>query len=273
MEQTFFEKKLKPILLYMGTIVSVIMALAYILVVFVLIEGFKAESLINTTIFSVITAAIGFCIMQMLKIQGQDFAKNLPQNKEITKRYSERNIINGKKRKFKSMKCYWTTSVIKDIVVKCATLALTSIGMIYIMIEGSGDYSLLFLAAVNLLMFAGFGLISLCKAYDFYNEEYVPYMLNEIEEAKNEAERKIEEAVEMAQKRAPEQRDDSVCGGRGGNILDASMDTCFASVNNGEPLLLDGSNRCDTVLGSLDNTRNTTSNSTYSSVEETSSKN
>ena len=78
MEQTFFEKKLKPILLYMGTIVSVIMAIAYILVVFVLIEGFKAEKLLNTTIFSVITAAIGFCIMQMLKIQGQDFAKNLP---------------------------------------------------------------------------------------------------------------------------------------------------------------------------------------------------
>lgn len=52
------------------------------------------------------------------------------------------------------------------------------------MIEGSGDYSLLFLAAVNLLMFAGFGLISLCKAYDFYNEEYVPYMLHEIEQSK-----------------------------------------------------------------------------------------
>ena len=187
MEQTFFEKKLKPFLLYMGTIVSVIMAIAYILIVFVLIEGFKAEKLLNTTIFSVITAAIGFCIMQMLKIQGQDFAKNLPQNKETIKKYSERKLDNGKKRKFKSMKHYWVFSVIKDVVVKCLTLALTSIGMIYIMIEGSGDYSLLFLAGVNLLMFAGFGLISLCKAYDFYNEEYIPYMLNKIEEAKNEA--------------------------------------------------------------------------------------
>lgn len=181
MEQTFFEKKLKPILLYMGTIVSVIMAIAYIIVVFVLIEGFKAEALLNTTIFSVITAAIGFCIIQMLKIQGQTFAKNLPQNKEIIQKYSERNMNNGKKRKFKSMKHYWIFSAIRDIIIKCATLVITSVGMIYIMIEGSGDYSLLFLAAVNLLMFAGFGLISLCRAYDFYNEEYIPYMLNEIE--------------------------------------------------------------------------------------------
>ena len=195
MEQTFFEKKLKPILLYMGTIVSVIMAIAYILIVFVLIEGFKAEKLLNTTIFSVITAAIGFCIMQMLKIQGQDFAKNLPQNKETIKKYSERNLDNGKKRKFKSIKHYWVFSVIKDVVVKCLTLALTSIGMIYIMIEGSGDYSLLLLAGVNLLMFTGFGLISLCNAYDFYNEEYIPYMLNKIEVANNEA--KQREAKEV----------------------------------------------------------------------------
>ena len=70
MEHTFFEKRLKPVLLYMGTIVSVVMAIAYIIVVFVLIEGFKAETLLNTTVFSLVTAIVGFCIMQMLKIQG-----------------------------------------------------------------------------------------------------------------------------------------------------------------------------------------------------------
>lgn len=58
-----FESKIKPFLLYMGTIVSIIMAIAYIIVVFVLIEGFKAETLLNTTIFSIITAIVGFCIM------------------------------------------------------------------------------------------------------------------------------------------------------------------------------------------------------------------
>lgn len=198
MEQTFFERKLKPILLYMGTIVSVVMAIAYILVVFVLIEGFKVERLLNTTVFSIITAAIGFCIMQMLKIQGQSFAKNLPVNKQIIDRYSKRNCENEKERKYKSLKRYWITSAISDIAFKCLTLALTSIGMIYIMIEGSGDYSLLILAAVNLLMFAGFGLIALCKAYDFFNEEYVPYMLHEIDKCsnKNDDEEKTDKCLQ-----------------------------------------------------------------------------
>ena len=63
MENKIFEKKIKPILLYMGTIVSVVMAIAYIVMVFVLIQGFKAETLLNTTLFSIITAIIGFCIM------------------------------------------------------------------------------------------------------------------------------------------------------------------------------------------------------------------
>ena len=194
MEQTFFEKKLKPILLYMGTIVSVVMAIAYILVVFVLIEGFKVDKLLNTTVFSIITAAIGFCIMQMLKIQGQSFAKNLPANKEIIDKYSKRE--GEKERKYKALKRYWITSAISDATVKCLTLALTSIGMIYIMIEGSGDYSLLILAAVNLLMFAGFGLISLCKAYDFYNEEYVPYMLHEIDKYNKNDEEKTNKCLQ-----------------------------------------------------------------------------
>lgn len=194
MDQNLFERKLKPILLYMGTIVSGIMGIAYIIVVFVLIEGFKAEKLLNTTIFSIITAAIGFCIMQMLKIQGQTFAKNLTKNKKIVEAYSRRKNANNP-RKYKSMKHYWITSILVDTLVKCLTLTVTSVGMVYIMIEGSGDYSLLLLAAVNLLMFAGFGLISLCKAYDFYNEEYIPYMVHELGEYNDETEEKQDQEI------------------------------------------------------------------------------
>lgn len=68
MNNDTFENKLKPILLWMGTIVSGIMSIAYIIIVFVLVEGFQAKALLQTTIFSIITAIIGFCIMQMLKI-------------------------------------------------------------------------------------------------------------------------------------------------------------------------------------------------------------
>jgi hypothetical protein len=178
----FFEKKLKPILLWMGTIVSIIMSIAYIIIVFVLVEGFKAKALLQTTVFSIITAVVGFCIMQMLKIQGQMFAKNNEENQKIINDYTQLilNKATEKQKKKMSIKSYWITSTIIDFIIKCGTLIITSVGMVYIMIEGSKDYSLLLLALVNLLMFAGFGLISLVKTYDFYNDQYVPYMKDKI---------------------------------------------------------------------------------------------
>lgn len=187
---TFFEKHVKPILIWIGTIVSAIMAVAYIIVVFVLIKGFKVDTILNTTIFSLVTAIVGFCMMQMLKIQGQSFAANTEENKKIVKEYTK--TFSTKNKKAHTMRYYWVTSGTVDILTKCVTLALTSIGMVYIMIEGSQDYNLLLLAVVNLLMFAGFGLVGMVNTYDFYNESYVPYMLEQI---KNINKEKIETNV------------------------------------------------------------------------------
>lgn len=178
-QRSFFESKIRPVLLYTGSIVAGIMAIAYVFAVLVLIEGFAATALLNTTIFSVVTAFIGFCIMQMLKIQGQAFAENLPENQAVKQLYLARK---DKTIKYRSLKYYWVTSVISDVLTRCLTLAATSIGVIYLVIEGSKNFNLLFLALVNLLMFAGFGLVSLVNAYDFYNESYVPFMQNKIRE-------------------------------------------------------------------------------------------
>ena len=180
-EKTTLEKKILPILNYVGIIGAAIMTVAYIIAVFVLIKGFKAETLLQTTIFGCVNAATGFVIMQFLKVQGVSFAKMLPENQEVIKEYYR---TKTKDKKAHSITFFWTTSVIKDIVVKCATLAATTIGLIYIVIQGSNDYNLLFLAIVNLLMFMCFGFISLVNAYDFYNNNHVPYMTNKLNEAK-----------------------------------------------------------------------------------------
>lgn len=180
-EKTTLEKKILPILNYVGIIGAAIMTVAYIIAVFVLIRGFKAEALLQTTIFGCVNAATGFVIMQFLKIQGVSFAKMLPDNQLIIKEYYN---TKTKDKKPHSITFFWTTSVIKDVVVKCATLAATTIGLIYIVIQGSNDYNLLFLAIVNLLMFMCFGFISLVNAYDFYNNNHVPYMIGKLNEAK-----------------------------------------------------------------------------------------
>ena len=182
-EKTTLEKKILPVLNYVGIIGACIMVVAYIIAVFVLIRGFKAEAFLQTTIFGCVNAATGFVIMQFLKIQGVSFAKMLPENQEIIRNYYQ---TKTKDKKVHSITYFWTTSVIKDIIVKCVTLAGTTIGLIYIVIQGSNDYNLLFLAIVNLLMFICFGFISLVNAYDFYNNNHVPYMKEQLEKVEQQ---------------------------------------------------------------------------------------
>ena len=189
--RTFLERKILPILNYIGIIGAVIMAIAYIVIVFVLINGFKAEALLQTTVFACVNAAVGFIIMQFLKYQGVSFAKMLPENKEVIERYYK---TKTKDKKVHSIKYFWVTTVIKDIIVKCATLGATTIGIIYIVIQGSNDYNLLLLALVNLLMFVCFGFISLNGAYEFYNNKHVPYM---IEQLNKEIKQEVEEPQEI----------------------------------------------------------------------------
>lgn len=178
-----FEEKIKPVLGYVGLIGAIIMAIAYIIIVFVLIQGFKVEELLQTTVFACVNAAVGFIIMQFLKVQGVSFAKMLPENQEIIKKYYK---TKTKDKKLRSINYFWVTTVVKDVIIKCATLGITTIGIVYIVIKGSNDYNLLLLAVVNLLMFICFGFISLVNAYDFFNQRHVPYM---IEMVKNEEEK------------------------------------------------------------------------------------
>ena len=188
--KSLLETKILPILNYIGIIGAIIMAIAYIIIVFVLINGFKAEALLQTTIFACVNAGVGFIIMQLLKYQGVSFAKMLPENKEIIDKYYK---TKTKDKKLRSITYFWTTSVIKDIIVKCLTLGATTIGVIYIVIQGSNDYNLLLLALVNLLMFVCFGFISLNNAYEFFNNKHVPYM---IEQVNKEIKQELEEPKE-----------------------------------------------------------------------------
>ena len=57
-------------------------------------------------------------------------------------------------------------------------------GVVYIVIQGCNDYNLLLLALVNLVMFICFGLLALNKAYDFYNDRHIPYVIDQINKEK-----------------------------------------------------------------------------------------
>ena len=176
---TIFEEKILPVLNYVGAIGAAIMSIAYIIVIFVLINGFKVEKVVNTTIFACVNAGVGFIIMQFLKYQGVTFAEMIPENESIIKLYHQSKT---KDKKNHSLTYFWITSGIKDAVIKCATLAATTIGVIYIVIKGSNDYNLILLAFVNLLMFTCFGFLGLVKAYKNFCYSYIPYIKEKLAE-------------------------------------------------------------------------------------------
>ena len=181
-KKTVFEEKILPILSYVGAIGAGIMCVAYIIMVFVLINGFKAEKVQQITIFALVNAGVGFIILQFLKVQGISFAKMIPENEAILKLYY---LSKTKDKKNHSLTYFWVTSVIKDIVMKCLMLAATTMGIIYIVIQGSNDYNLILLAFVNLLMFICFGFLGLVKAFEKFNENYIPYIKERLAEKEN----------------------------------------------------------------------------------------
>lgn len=213
MNKNTFETKIKPVLSYVGIIGASFMCVAYVIVVFVLIHGFKATVIFNTLLFAAVNAIVGFIIMQFLKVQGISFAKLIPENDEIVKEYYR---TRTKDKKPRSMQFYWTTSIAKDIFTKCLSVAITSAGLIYIVIQGSNDWNLLLLAIVNLIMFICFGFLALVNAYEFFNNKFIPYMKEKIDETKTE----IKEAVAMVEEECTDKGHDTVDDNIGTDILE-----------------------------------------------------
>lgn len=183
---SIFEKKIKPTLVYVGTIGSILMVIAYIVIVFIMVFGFSVTDLKQSFSFAMVNAVVGFIIMQLLRFQGESFAKQIPYNSTILKEY---NKFKKKDPKKHSMKYYWCTSLLKDLLTKTSTTIITTTGLIYIVISGSRDYTLFLLAMVNLMMFLCFGFLALSSSYDFFCEQHIPFILEEIEELKKEHEK------------------------------------------------------------------------------------
>lgn len=177
MKKEVFEDKIKPLLTYIGAIGAVLTSIAYIILVIVLIKGFKFQQTTQTIVFAVANAAVGMIIASFLKYQGVSFAKDLPDNKSIAEEYY---ATKTKDKKNHSIAWFWVTTTIKDVLFKGVTIAGSTLGLIYIVIVGSNDWSLMLMALVNLVLFICFGLLALNQAYDYYNNVYVNYMKEQL---------------------------------------------------------------------------------------------
>ena len=172
-----FEEKIKPFLTYVGFIGAVLSGIMYLVVTIVLIMGFQTKSFVQSLVFAIVGAVLGMVIFFFLRYQGISFAKALPENQEVIKEYNNKTP----KTKYHSIKYFWIKSTVTDIITKGCTVALSTAGIIYVVIEGSQDYKLLLLALANLILFTCLGFIALSNAYDYYNEQYIPYMKEQID--------------------------------------------------------------------------------------------
>ena len=193
MKREAFENKVKPILTYVGAIGAILTSCAYIILMIVLIKGFHYEQTKQAVLFAIVNAIVGLIIANFLKYQGLTFAKELPENEEIVKKYYS---TKTKDKKPHSLQYFWITSIIEDIIAKGFTVTFSTAGLIYIVIVGSNDWNLMLLALVNLILFICFGLIALNKGYDYYNNTYVNYMKEKIDEANKKT---MDEGKELLQ--------------------------------------------------------------------------
>lgn len=167
--------KIKELMIYVGTIGAGISGLAYITITIILILGFEKEmELESQLIFSIIGAVVGIAIMSMLRTQGVTFASNEPESKATMQEY--RKLLNLKKsqKKLKRIESFMIFQFLKDLFTKVLSILISTFGILYLVLEGNGDFSLIGLAVANLLMFTSFGMIALSKAYDFYINEHIP---------------------------------------------------------------------------------------------------
>lgn len=172
-----FEKKLRPLFTFVGTICAILLAIVYFVGAIVLINGLDTPLGTQQLImYAVYNGIMTFLIVFSLGVQGQDFAKD--KNQETIQQLND--LKPKKCKKIHSMIFYWCIEIPKKIFFKVGWAWFSTLAVTTIFVEGNGDMSLLLLVAVNAIMSFGTGLLFLTKTYDYYNNNQVALMKQKI---------------------------------------------------------------------------------------------
>ena len=178
-----FEKKLRPLFTFVGTICATLLAIVYFVGAIVLINGLETPLGTQQLImYAVYNGIMTFLIVFALGVQGNDFAKE--KNKEIIQELND--LRPKKEKKIHTMTFYWCVEIPKKIAFKTGWAWFSTLAVTTIFVEGNGDMSLLLLVAMNAIMSFGTGLLFLTKTYDYYNNNQVAVMKRKIFEMKGE---------------------------------------------------------------------------------------
>lgn len=168
-------QRIKELLLYVGFATAIISIVGYVAVTIVMITGFtSAFELQNQILFSLVGAGVGLVITFALRYQGVAFAKAEEDSKSVMTAYYEAKNKHKKDKELKDINNFLFWATVKDVIIKGVIFIVTTTLVIDIFAKGNGDWSLIWLMLFNILMFTGFGLMAIAKAYDHYIEQHIP---------------------------------------------------------------------------------------------------
>ena len=140
-----------------------------------MVKGFTTDfEMANQITFAIIGAIVGVSITISLIMQGIAFAKRDETAQKVMADYYKLLNKTKKAKQLHTIDHYIKWAIIKTVLIRGTTVAITTFFVLYIFIEGNGNWSLLGLAFANIFMFIGFGLVGLSNAYDFYLKQHIP---------------------------------------------------------------------------------------------------
>lgn len=177
--------KFKAILYWSAFIGACAAAIAYMLAIWIMVIGInQGVGVTERLLFSIIGAGAGIIINYLLREQGITIAESEQESQEIIKEYNRLTNKVAKPRKLKTI-AYWKVIwTVTDVIVKGVLIFSTTLGMMYIFIQGSRDFALMLLAFANLLLMSVLGLLGMNKAYNKYKSEHLPVLSEKIRRLK-----------------------------------------------------------------------------------------
>lgn len=178
---------LKKFMLWTASIGAALTAVFYLLAIIILVTGIQNTlTQEKQLLFSLMGAVTGMIMMYLLREQGISLAANESESKQIMSEYYKALNKTKKLKQLKMIGYYRVLWLVIDLFTKGVTVMASTMGIIYVFIEGNGDLGLILLATANLFLFTTFGIIGLSKAYDKYINEHLPAVIERTQQLKDQ---------------------------------------------------------------------------------------
>lgn len=191
-KKTFREKlndKVKDTMNFIGFILSIFGGLGYLITIYMLVwgvGGLEFELFGKDGLFFIIGISFGILIRTGFFTQGIQYAKN--DSKSVIDEYNSLKQVNVKEKKTQSFEFKMFISYATSTLTSVIWFFVFSVGVVYLAgFEGTHNPIYFGNAISNVLMFTGFGFLSLNSAYEKFITYKIPVLKERIRLIKNKS--------------------------------------------------------------------------------------